>query len=131
MKKRALVVDDDPDSRAIAREALARAGFEVEEAADGIDALSSVERSRPDVVLLDLAMPRMDGWETARRMKKAGLEAGIVAVTAHALAGDRDKALAAGCDDYLAKAFQLPELRATVARHLRSTAAVAGRLEPY
>lgn len=104
MKGIVLVVDDDPDSRAVAREALTRAGFVVSEACDGIDALASVERNRPDVVLLDLAMPRMDGWETARRMKK-GAAAGIpiVAVTAHALAGDRDRAISAGCDDYLAK----------------------------
>ena len=99
-----LVADDDADSRAVARDALTMAGFEVLEAVDGLDAIAAADRVRPDLVFLDLSMPRLDGWEAARRLK-AGVCAGIpvVAYTAHALAGDEEKALAAGCDDYLAK----------------------------
>ncbi len=99
-----LIADDDADSRAVARDALVLAGFKVIEAVDGVETLAVVDREKPDMVLLDLSMPRMDGWETARRLK-AGVSAGtpIVAFTAHALAGDEDKARAAGCDDYLAK----------------------------
>jgi two-component system cell cycle response regulator DivK len=102
--KRVLVADDDADSRAVARDALVMAGYEVLEAVDGLDALSQADRARPDLVFLDLSMPRLDGWEAARKLK-AGACAGtpVVAYTAHALAGDAEKALAAGCDDYLAK----------------------------
>ena len=102
--KRILVADDDADSRAVARDALVQAGFDVIEAVDGLEALAAVDRDKPDMVLLDLSMPRLDGWEAARRLK-AGVSAGtpIVAFTAHALAGDEEKARDAGCDDYLAK----------------------------
>jgi two-component system cell cycle response regulator DivK len=99
-----LVVDDDPDSRVVARDALQRDGFEVVEAADGREALEAASRRSPDVIFLDLTMPVMDGWEAARRLRGGpGPRVHIVAYTAHALPGDREKVLAAGFDDYLAK----------------------------
>jgi CheY-like chemotaxis protein len=103
VKKIILVVDDDADSRTVEKEALIREGFDVVEAADGSEALSAVERQAPDAVVLDLRMPVMNGWETARRIKKINAKIPVIAVTAHALAGDREKAIDAGCDDYLAK----------------------------
>jgi two-component system cell cycle response regulator DivK len=104
MKTRILVADDDADSRAVARDALTRAGFEVIEATDGVETLEAANRENPDMVLLDLSMPRMNGWEAARRMKSGPRSAvPVVAFTAHALAGDKEKALSAGCDDYLPK----------------------------
>jgi two-component system, cell cycle response regulator DivK len=99
-----LVVDDDPDSRVVARDALQREGFEVVEAEDGRGALEAASQRPPKVIFLDLTMPRMDGWEAVRRLRGGpGPRAHIVAYTAHALPGDREKALAAGFDDYLAK----------------------------
>lgn len=104
MKPLVLVADDDADSRAVARDALIQAGYDVLEAADGLEAVAAAGNRAPDMILLDLAMPRLDGWEAVRRLRK-GARPGvpIVAYTAHALAGDRERALAAGCDDYLAK----------------------------
>lgn len=104
MKPLVLVADDDLDSRAVARDALVMAGYDVVEAVDGVEALDLAESSHAVLVLLDLAMPRMDGWTAARRLRQgARPDIRIVAYTAHALLGDREKALAAGCDDYLAK----------------------------
>lgn len=104
MKGLVLVVDDDPDSRAVARDALQRDGYEVVEAADGREALRATSQRPPDVIFLDLTMPVMDGWEAARRLRGgSGPRAQLVAYTAHALPGDREKVLAAGFDDYLAK----------------------------
>lgn len=99
-----LIADDDADSRAVAGDALRLAGFEVAEAADGGEALASAARRAPDVILLDLSMPNVDGWEAARRLRQGPCaRVPIVAFTARAMPGDRERALAAGCDDYLAK----------------------------
>ncbi len=104
MKELILVADDDADSRAVARDALMLAGFDVQEVEDGRQALAAAGRRAPAVVLLDLSMPLMDGWEAARRLRQGPCSrVPIVAFTAHALAGDREKALAAGCDDYISK----------------------------
>jgi two-component system, cell cycle response regulator DivK len=104
MKPLVLVADDDADSRAVARDALLQAGYEVLEVSDGLEAVAAADSRSPDMILMDMAMPRLDGWEAVRRLRK-GSHPGvaIVAYTAHALAGDRERALAAGCDDYLAK----------------------------
>lgn len=115
---RVLLVEDVEDNRELARELLEAAGFEVVEAADGLEALQRVSESQVDLILLDLALPVIDGWETLRRLKADQAHAGIpvVALTAHAMAGDRERALGAGCTGYIPK----PITVATFANEVRS-----------
>ncbi len=121
--RRVLVVDDNPVNRRLARGLLERGGYEVVEAANGEEALAVLERERDaiDLVLMDVQMPVLDGLEATRRIRRMpGLgELPVVALTAHALAGDREECLAAGMDDYLSKPLNREELLATVARWLR------------
>jgi len=102
-----LVVEDNEDIRCILVLQLQRLGeFDIREAATGQAALDSITRDPPDALFLDLTLPGLSGWETARwiRTLPAPLsELPIIAVTGHALIGDREKALAAGCDEYIAK----------------------------
>ncbi len=112
-RKRILVVEDNLDNRRILVYRLKRIGdFEIVEAGNGREALEAVESEAPDLIFMDLKMPVMDGWEATRRIRS--LEAGkvipIIALTAQAMAGDEQKALAAGCDDYLAKPIVDPTL---------------------
>jgi two-component system, cell cycle response regulator DivK len=102
---RILVADDDLDNRTIAKEALEMAGFAVLQAVNGLEAVEAFRVEKPDLILMDLSMPKLDGWEATRRiraMPEGGLLP-ILAFTAHALRGDDLKAKAAGCDDYIAK----------------------------
>jgi len=105
MPYKILVADDDLDNRTIAQVALERAGYDVIIATDGDEALGRIIAEKPDVVLLDLSMPRLDGWEVAGRVRadKTVAHIPIIAFTAHGLAGDELKAKAAGCDDYVSK----------------------------
>ena len=105
--KKILVVEDNLDNRRILVYRLKRIGeFEVAEAGNGEEALALVkEGGPPDLIFMDLKMPVMDGWETTRQIRNldGGEKIPIIALTAQAMAGDEEKALAAGCDDYLAK----------------------------
>jgi two-component system, sensor histidine kinase len=126
MHGRILVAEDALDLQGLLRRILRSMNLDVETAENGSAACEKAVQSnaegRPfDVILMDIQMPGMDGLEATRWLRSHGWKNPIVALTAHAMAGDREKCLAAGCDDYLAKAFQLQELRATVARHLRRT----------
>lgn len=114
-KRRVLVADDNEHNREYARQALEDA-WEVELAEDGDAALAAVERARPDLVLLDLSMPGLNGWEVARALKRDPRTATIplVACTAHAMSGDRERAIASGFDGYLAKPFRPAEIMACV-----------------
>ena len=105
MSARILVVDDDFDNRTIVCEALQAAGFETMTAVNGLEALAMVEANRPDLMLLDLSMPKMNGWEVAMRLRAKPEHSAmpIVAFTANAMRDDQEKALKAGCDDYLSK----------------------------
>src|SRR5262245_57169281 len=117
-----LVVEDNEDNRQVLVYRLQRWGaFTVHEASDGQEALASITREPPDLVLLDLKLPILDGWETARRIRALPVplnQVPIIAVTAHAMGGDRDKALAAGCDEYIAKPIDFGELREKLERVL-------------
>lgn len=95
---------------------LQRKGHEVLMAADGMQAILMAESELPDLILLDMSLPVIDGWEAARRLKASPATARvpIVALTAHAMAGDREKALAAGCDDYDTKPVDFPQLTAKI-----------------
>jgi CheY-like chemotaxis protein len=105
-----LLVDDYPDARQMYTEYLEYSGFAVVQAANGIEALRQAVESRPDIILMDLALPVMDGWEATRQLKADPRTAGIpvVALTGHALSGTSDGAKEAGCDAFLTKPC-LPE----------------------
>jgi two-component system cell cycle response regulator DivK len=100
-----LVADDEPDNRAIMAAALAASGYRVRLAAGGEEAVAAALRDLPDLILLDMAMPDMSGWEAVRRIKAMPQTRGIpvFAFTAYALAGDELKAREAGCDGYVTK----------------------------
>ena len=120
MSKRILVVEDQPDNRRILRDLLANAGYELIEAESGEEALKAVETQRPDLILMDIQLPIMDGYEATRRIRlNPELKSiPIIAVTSYALAGDEAKALAAGCSAYVTKPFSPRALLAKVQEHL-------------
>lgn len=107
-----LVVEDNELNRDMLSRRLVRRGFAVLLAVDGLTGLEMARAHAPDLVLMDMSLPIMDGWEAARRMKSdAALSAiPIIALTAHAMANDREKALDAGCDDYDTKPIELARL---------------------
>jgi|SRR5262245_16284135 len=117
-----LVVEDNEDNRHILVMRLRHLGpFDIREAATGQEALDCILREPPDLVLLDLKLPILDGWETARRIRALAeplRQLPIVAVTAQAMPGDREKALAAGCDEYVAKPINFRELQEKLERLL-------------
>jgi CheY-like chemotaxis protein len=109
-RPRVLVVDDYPDAREMYSEYLDYCGFEVVQAGNGIEALQRALETQPDIILMDLSLPVMDGWEATRRLKADKRTAGIpvVALTGHALAGISEGAKKAGCDAFVTKPC-LPE----------------------
>ena len=116
-----LVVEDNDMVLDLMREWLARQKFKVIFARDGAQGIALAQSERPDLVLLDLSLPVKDGWTVAREIK-ADPEISntpIIAVTANALRGDREKALAAGCDDYESKPFNLDRLLTKILRYLK------------
>ena len=111
---RALVVDDAPDLRFLMREVLSRSGVTVEEAPSGIEALGRLGSDPPDVVILDVQMPDMDGWETLTAMRRQqGDGVGIILCTVRSHPSDAVRAYELGCDAYLAKPFDIRDLAAT------------------
>jgi len=108
--ERVLVVDDDAPVRRMLERSLAAEGFEVEAAADGGAALVAAERSAPDLVVLDVAMPGLDGLAVCRRLRAKGLPGAILMLTARDAVPDRVAGLEAGADDYLVKPFAMEEL---------------------
>ena len=79
-------------------------------ALDGLEGVRMAQSERPDIILLDMSLPEIDGWEATRRIRAGGSGAPIIALTAHAMTGDRESATAAGCDDYDTKPVELPRL---------------------
>jgi two-component system cell cycle response regulator DivK len=124
MGKRILVVEDQEDNRQILRDLLTSADFEVIEAADGEAGLTAAAAHRPDLILMDIQLPGIDGYEATRRLKAdAVLQAiPIIVVTSYALAGDDNKARAAGCDAYISKPYSPRELLAKVREYLPAAA---------
>jgi CheY-like chemotaxis protein len=115
-----LIVDDYAEGREVCAEYLAFRGFRVATAEDGLDALDKARALLPDVILMDLSLPRLDGWEASRRLKADARtrHIPIVALTAHALSSAREKAVAAGCDEVVTKPCPPRELEDAVRRHL-------------
>ena len=115
-----LLIEDNDMNRDMLSRRLARHGHEVLIAVDGAQGVAMVLEKRPDIVLMDMSLPVVDGWEATRRLKghAATAQIPVIALTAHALASDRDQALAAGCDDYDTKPVDLPRLLDKIARLL-------------
>lgn len=107
-----LLVEDNEENRDMLSRRLARRGYAVVLAADGAEGVAMAETEAPDLILMDMSLPVLDGWEATRRLKADPRTRPIpvIALTAHAMAGDRDKALGAGCDDYDVKPIELPRL---------------------
>jgi two-component system, cell cycle response regulator DivK len=121
MSKRILVVEDHEDNRRILRDLLASVGYQVIEAEDGARGVAAAEAQRPDLILMDIQLPLVDGYQATRRIK-ANPELRtipILVVTSYALSGDEDKARAAGCDGYITKPYSPRQLLAKVKEHLR------------
>ena len=116
MNKRILIVEDQEDNRAIMRDLLSASGYELIEAKDGEEGVTLAQSEQPDLILMDIQLPVVDGYEATRRIK-AIVELNsipIIAVTSYAMSGDEAKTRAAGCDDYIAKPFSPRELLAKV-----------------
>ncbi|MER7666048.1 MULTISPECIES: response regulator transcription factor [unclassified Streptomyces] len=126
--ERILIVDDEPAVREALQRSLAFEGYGTEVAVDGIDALEKAEAYAPDLIVLDVQMPRMDGLTAARRVRASGSTVPILMLTARDTVGDRVTGLDAGADDYLVKPFELDELFARIRALLRrsSYASAAG-----
>lgn len=107
-----LLVEDNEMNRDMLSRRLARQGFEVVIAVDGAAGVAQAQAERPDLILMDMSLPVIDGWEATQQVRANVSTAHIpvIALTAHAMAGDREKALAAGCDDYDTKPIELPRL---------------------
>jgi two-component system cell cycle response regulator DivK len=121
MSKRILAVDDQEDNRRILRDLLTSAGYEVIEAVNGEEAVTLAESQRPDLILMDIQLPGIDGYEATRRIKANPALRGtpLIVVTSYALSGDEAKATAAGADAYVSKPFSPRALLAKVREHLK------------
>jgi CheY-like chemotaxis protein len=118
--KRILVADDKPSSRELIRVVMEKSGYQVEEAADGRQALERARTWRPDLILLDLQMPQLDGFAVLQELRSDPGFTGtpVVALTAYAMQGDREKAIDAGFTSYVTKPVNLAELRKQIAELL-------------
>jgi CheY-like chemotaxis protein len=107
-----LYVEDNEDNIYVVKNRFARVGFTVLVATDGEQGVAMAAAERPDLILMDLRLPGLDGWEATRRIKAQPetRHIPIIALTAHAMMGDREKALAAGCDDFDTKPVEMPRL---------------------
>jgi CheY-like chemotaxis protein len=118
MSPRILVVEDNRDNMTLISDILSSFDYVVLQAMDGEQGVEMANVEKPDLILMDLSLPRMDGW-TATRYIKANPELKhipIIALTAHAMVGDRERAMEAGCDEYISKPINLPELTTKVAQ---------------
>jgi two-component system, cell cycle response regulator DivK len=119
MSRRILVVEDQEDNRRILRDLLTSADYEIMEAENGEEALTAAAKQRPDLILMDIQLPIMDGYEATRRIKADPtlMHVPVIAVTSYALSGD--KAKAAGCDDFVPKPYSPRQLLAKIRQLLR------------
>lgn len=119
-KQRVLVIEDNRDNMTLIVDVLESLDYLVIQAIDGETGVAIAEAEKPDLILMDLSLPKMDGWTATRTIKaKDALQAiPIIALTAHAMVGDREKALEAGCDDYLTKPINLSVLASKLAEFL-------------
>jgi CheY-like chemotaxis protein len=117
-RRKVLIAEDNPDSRDALRMLLEAYGFEVVEAEDGAEAVRCGIEAHPDIVLMDIMMPGMDGLEATRRLRHSPAFRQVPILALTAMAGSRQKALEAGCDDHLVKPIDIPRFMATLRRWL-------------
>jgi CheY-like chemotaxis protein len=119
-KKHILLVEDIEDNRDMLTRRLLRNDYRVTSAADGEEALVLASTTSPDLILMDMSLPKMDGWEVTRRLRleSATADVPIIALTAHAMNGDKERAMKAGCNDYDTKPVDLGRLLAKMKRQL-------------
>ena len=122
---RILLVEDNEMNRDMLSRRLTRRGYDIVLAVDGAEGLATAQAQKPDLILMDMSLPVMDGWEATRRLKgnPATRAIPIIGLTAHSMSGDREKVLAAGCDDYDTKPVEMPRL-------LEKIEALLGRAGP-
>jgi two-component system cell cycle response regulator DivK len=120
MSKRILVVEDQADDRQIIRDMLAATDYEITEAEDGEQALAAVAKEPPDLILMEIQLPSMDGYEAMRRIRTnpSLISIPIIAVTCYAPSGEEQKARAAGCNDFVSKPYSPHILLAKIRRYL-------------
>jgi len=120
MTKRILVIEDTEDNRQIVGDLLSNAGYALIEAVDGLEGVATAEREQPDLILMDIQLPGIDGYEATRRIRAipALAKVPIIAVTSYALSGDEAKTREAGCDGYVAKPFSPRQLLAKIREYL-------------
>ena len=116
-----LYIEDNPENRLLVKRVLEAEGYVVMEADSGMAGLSQAAETRPDLVLMDINLPEIDGYELTRRLKRMNHLAGVpvVAMTANVMKGDREKTLAAGCDGYIQKPIDVDQLPIQIARFLK------------
>ncbi len=123
MNKRILYIEDNPENRLLVRRVLQAEGYTVLEAIDGQTGLKMAAEAQPDLILMDINLPEIDGYEVTARLKQLpGISAvPIIAVTANVMKGDREKTLAAGCDGYIQKPIDIDTLSGQIERFLKRT----------
>jgi two-component system, cell cycle response regulator DivK len=121
MDGRILVIEDNLDNMTLIADVLGALNYKVIQASDGEQGVQTAISERPDLILMDLSLPRLDGWKATRQIKAHSdlRQIPIIALTAHAMIGDRERALEAGCDDYLPKPINLRELASKLEQHLK------------
>ena len=121
-----LIVEDNEENRDSLSRRLQRRGFAVIIAEDGKAGVAMAQSEKPDLILMDMNMPEMDGWEATRQLKAAAetKDLPVIALTAHAMSGDRDRALEVGCADYHTKPVEFPKLLAQIETLLQNKTAI-------
>jgi CheY-like chemotaxis protein len=123
-----LIVEDNEMNRDMLSRRLERKGFSIVMAVDGAEGVAKASSANPDLILMDMSLPVLDGWEATRQVKAnpATARIPVIALTAHAMAGDRDKTIEAGCDDYDTKPIDLPRLLGKIETQLEKAKAAHG-----
>ena len=121
MSKRILYIEDNPENRMLMRRVLMSEGYEIEEAVDGQSGMEKAAEKPPDLILMDINLPEIDGYEVTARLKQLPNMLGvpIIAVTANVMKGDREKTLAAGCDGYIQKPIDIDLLPSQIESFLK------------
>ena len=116
-----LYIEDNCDNRLLVRRVLEAEGYRVIEAEDGLAGMDFVQSETPDLVLMDINLPELDGYEVTKRLKQspAMAEVPVIAMTANVMKGDREKTIAAGCDGYIPKPIDIDSLPSQIAKFLR------------
>jgi len=122
LPKKILIVDDNQDSRELVVKILKNRGYQLIEAIDGEDAFEKAIAERPDLILMDISIPKIDGYEVTRMLKSRNefKYIPIVALTAHAMKGDREKAMESGCEGYISKPINIHELPEQIKSYLKN-----------